>query len=129
MRSNLLPNPARGLSETHRALKPPVASLLVATVTCFAAQSQSLPRINIASASNHTARISWPYTNSNFQLLESMSLLSALNWQTSSLSPVFNSNGAIYSVSIGISNSARFFRLERSADLRGIYVYVPLDVG
>ncbi len=137
MTSILLPGSARTLPATHRGAsrtghhryKTRVASLLLATATCFAALSQPLPRINVAASSNHTLGFSWPYTNSNFQLLESTSLLSASNWQSSFLSPVFNSNGALFSFSTCISNSPRFFRLVRPADLRGIYVYVPLDVG
>jgi hypothetical protein len=119
----------RILAKARGSLKTRFFSILVAGAAGSGALSQPLPKINFSAASNHTLNISWPYTNSNFQLLESSSLLSGSNWQTSFLSPVFNSNGALFSVSTSITNSPRFFRLALPADLRGIYVYVPLDIG
>jgi hypothetical protein len=127
MTSSLLLGSDRTSPGRQRALKKRVVALLT-TAACFAASSQPLPRINVIPASNHTLGISWPYTNSSFQLEESASLPSNSNWQSSLLSPAFNSSGTLFSVSAGISNSARFFRLSRPVDLRGIYVYVPLDV-
>jgi hypothetical protein len=81
--------------------------------------AQSLPNLNMRATGSRTVVITWPYTNAGFTLQESGILT---NWQNSSLAPVFDSNRAIFSVSASATNAARFYRLSRPADLRGIYV-------
>ncbi len=93
----------------------------------FAASAQSLPKLNAHAISNRMFGISWPYTNAGFALQESGGMHAVSNWQASALTPAFNSNSAVFSVSAAATNATRFFRLEQPADLRGIYVYVGLD--
>ena len=92
----------------------------------LAALAQTLPKLNVNSVSNHSVFINWPYTNAGFALQESSALT---NWQASTLAPAFNSNSAVFSVSASATNSAKFFRLLKPADLRGIYVNTPLGGG
>ncbi|HXR48551.1 MAG TPA: hypothetical protein VN784_14035 [Candidatus Limnocylindrales bacterium] len=93
----------------------------------FSTPAQTLPGLNV-NASNRTIVITWPYTNSGFAFQEATNL-TATAWQASALYPGFDSNSATFSVSAATTNSAKFFRLTLPADLRGIYVYVPLGGG
>jgi hypothetical protein len=99
----------------------------VAVSFCFSISfmvgAQNLPSLNQGVISNHGVSISWPYTNANFALQESAALVSPTNWQPSALTPIFDSNRAVFSVSAAVTNAACFFRLERPVDLRGIYIY------
>ena len=92
----------------------------------LAGLAQTLPKLNVNPASNRTVVITWPYTNAGFVLQESGRLT---NWQSSPLTPVFNSNAATFAVAAAETNPARFFRLAQPADLRGIYVNTPLGGG
>ncbi len=92
----------------------------------LAALAQTLPKLNVSPASNRTVVITWPYTNGGFAFQESGRLT---NWQSSQLTPVFNSNAATFAVAAAGTNPARFFRLAQPADLRGIYVNTPLGGG
>jgi hypothetical protein len=88
------------------------------------ASAQSLPPLRVHATSNRTVCISWPSTNTGFTLQESSA---PTHWQSSPLTPTFNSNSAAFSVAASATNELRFFRLAQPADLRGIYVYVGLD--
>jgi hypothetical protein len=103
------------------------ACLMVLRAAVISAPAQSLPKLNAHAISNRTFSISWPYTNAGFVLQESGGLQAASNWQSSTLAPAFDSNSAIFSVSVAPTNAAHFFRLKQPADLRGIYVYVGLE--
>jgi hypothetical protein len=94
----------------------------------FAASAQSLPTLDVHIISNRMFGISWPYTNAGFALQESSGVQAVSNWQASALTPAFNSNSAVFSVSAAATNSTRFYRLKQPADLRGLYVYVNLNV-
>jgi len=89
----------------------------------LAALAQNLPKLTVNPSTNRTVRVNWPYTNAGFVLQESAVLQAASNWQRSALPPLFNSNAAAFSISAAATNSARFFRLSKPADLRGLYVY------
>jgi hypothetical protein len=93
----------------------------------FSVPAQSLPGLDAHASSNRTVGISWPYTNAGFALQESSGLQNASNWQASALTPTFDSNRAVFSVSASATNATRFFRLAQTADLRGIYVFVNLN--
>ena len=90
------------------------------------ASAQVLPGLTLGSASNRLVTINWPYTNSGFALQEATSLKSGF-WHGSELTSIFNSNSATFSVLTAADQSAKFFRLARPVDLRGIYVYAGLD--
>jgi len=94
----------------------------------LAASAQTLPNLSFTSPANQLVRLAWPYTNSGFCLQESTNLAVAA-WQSSALSPVFDSNSAAFSVGAEATNTTMFFRLAQPADLRGIYVYAPLEGG
>src|SRR5262245_2980637 len=96
---------------------------------CGAARAQSLPPLNASPASNHQVVVTWLYTNAGFTLQEAQSLASATNWQSSGLTPGFNSNSGAFSVSASTTNNTEFFRLQQPADPRGIYVNTPLGGG
>jgi hypothetical protein len=93
----------------------------------FSASAQNLPTLTLGSASNRLVTITWPYTNSGFAFQEATNLKTG-DWQGSPLTPEFSSNSATFAVLAAATNSSKFFRLARSADLRGIYVYSS-DVG
>lgn len=92
------------------------------------ARGQRLPRLSVGAVSGGRIEIAWPYTNSGFVLL-SASALSGTNWQTSNVLPNFHSNTLTFSAAILNTDRAQFFRLTQPADLRGLYVYVPMDLG
>jgi hypothetical protein len=96
---------------------------VIAICLLSATQAQSLPRLSVSETANHQVVVNWPYTNSSFTLQEAKSLASATNWQASALAPRFNSNSAVFSVSVSATNTTEFFRLQQPTDLRGIYVY------
>ncbi len=48
------------------------------------------------------------------------------NWETSALSPSFDSNSALFSVTGSVTNTLGLFRLKQPEELRGIYVFVNL---
>src|SRR5262249_23209878 len=74
--------------------------------------------------------ISWPYSNAGLVLEQSSRLGAASNWQPAALVPIFDPASAEFSLSASTSsNLSQFFRLTEQADLRGIYVYVPLEGG
>ena len=81
-----------------------------------------LPPLNVNPADNGTAVITWPYTNAGFVLQQANRLSAASNWHSSPLRPAFDSNSAVFSVSVPVTDSAKFFRLSLPADLRGIYI-------
>jgi hypothetical protein len=89
----------------------------------FSVSARSLPGLSAHSVSNRTFQITWPYTNAGFSLQESGTLT---GWQSSALTPVFDSNSAVFTVIASDSNVSGFFRLSQPADLRGIYVFVNL---
>jgi hypothetical protein len=86
------------------------------------ASGQSLQLLNTGSVSNGAFSITWSYINSGF-VLQKSSNLTATNWEASSLSALFNSNNATFSISTAATNQAEFFRLIQPVDLRGIYIY------
>jgi len=88
----------------------------------FCVAAQNLPGLSVQTGRDRTFSITWPYTNSGFDLQESTALSAASNWQSSALVPAFDSNTAVFSVSTVTTGSVRFFRLTRPTDLRGIYV-------
>ncbi len=88
----------------------------------IALSARTLPGLNVTPASNGTAVISWPYTNSGFVFQESTNLRTGA-WQASALLPGFSSNTATFSVLAAATNAASVFRLNQPTDLRGIYIY------
>jgi len=97
--------------------------LLVLIWAIHSITAQNLPSLTINSGSKQMVLVRWPFTNAGFGLQESRVLN---NWQSSLLTPMFDSNSATFSVAASATNYARFFRLTQPADLRGIYVYVNL---
>lgn len=97
--------------------------LAVGGWTILPAPAQSLPKLNARTGNNHAIGITWPYANAGFAVQESIALSSATNWQPSTLTPAFDSNSTLFSVSVAATNPAKFFRLSLPADLRGIYIY------
>ena len=81
-----------------------------------------MPKLNVNPAANRAVIIIWPYINSSFIFQEATNLVPT-PWRPSALTPAFNSNNAVFSVSAPTTNSAKFFRLAQPADLRGIYIY------
>lgn len=98
------------------------AFALIYACSVVAGVAQSLPGLQVAPANNQAVAISWPYTNSGFTLQEATNL-SAGGWRVSPLTPAFDSNRVLFSVSAAATNRENFFRLSQPADLRGIYVY------
>lgn len=92
-------------------------------------KTQNLPNLTVAPGANQTVNITWPYTNAGFVLQEADALNSSTAWQPSAFSPSFDSSTMSFMTLASVTNPARFFRLSRPADLRGVYVYVPLDGG
>ena len=95
-------------------------SVLIAATGAVSAQS--LPKLSVSPPSNRVVSVAWPYTNSGFVFQEATNL-NAAAWSASTLAPGYNSNSATFSVSAVATNSAKFFRLNQPADLRGIYIY------
>lgn len=109
-------------------MKPFPPLLVIALLVCWHASAQMLPALNVSIATNRTAAITWPYTNSGFIFQES-STLNPTSWSATALSPRFNSNNATFSVSAPATNSTEFFRLVQPADPQGIYINTPLTGG
>ncbi len=105
-----------------------LAPLLPLTFGWVCAWAQPLPKLQVGAAGTQNLNLSWPYTNSGFALEQTTVLQPAPRWQASPFAPVFNSNTAFFSVAAPANNSAAFFRLSQPADLRGLYVYVPLEL-
>ena len=96
---------------------------------CGRLLAQSLPNLAVTPVTNGAVAITWPTSNSGFSLQEATNL-SVGGWHPSSLVPIFDSNRVVFSVSATTTNTAKFYRLNRPADLRGIYVdsnAFPLD--
>jgi hypothetical protein len=102
-------------------------SIAVACVSCLLALGQSLPPLSLKPSDRQAAVLSWPYSNAGFRL-EQASALTGANWQTSLVQPAFSSSNAAFIAPLALTGSAQFFRLDQPADLRGIYVYVPLEL-
>ncbi|HXR05392.1 MAG TPA: hypothetical protein VN836_11865 [Verrucomicrobiae bacterium] len=105
-----------------------LAAALAAGLRFALSAHAQLPELKANAGSNRTVVITWPYTNSGFAFQEATNLTPGA-WQVSALSPGFDSNSVTFSVSAAVTNSAKFFRLTRPTDLRGIYVYTPLGGG
>jgi len=71
----------------------------------------SLPRLTIAKTTPAQAVLQWPTNYTGFAVQSAPSLGAPLLWQPFN-NPV-TINGAVFNVSVGTTNSARFFRLRR----------------